>query len=557
MNALLLYPEFPDTFWSFKHALKFIHKRASFPPLGLLTVAAMLPSDWSLRLVDLNVQSLHPRDLAWADLVLIGGMIAQRESARALIGRCRTARKTIVAGGPLFTLEPDRFPDVDHLVLNEAEVTLPEFLRDLPHGVARRVYSSQDLPDIRRTAAPRWDLADLRRYTTMSVQFSRGCPFDCEFCNITSLYGHRPRTKTAAQVLGELDMIRRLGWRGGIFFVDDNFIGNQRALKQELLPALIAWQEAGRRTPFLTEASINLADDEELMRLMVQAGFNQVFVGIETPQDESLAECNKRQNRGRDLLADVKRIQRAGLEVQGGFIVGFDSDTPAVFQRQIDFIQQSGIVTAMVGLLQALPGTKLHQRLSRQGRLLGHTTGDNVDGTTNFIPRMDWDALHQGYQRLLEHIYAPGPYYRRIRTFLREYRPPAFRRGVNWRSLMAFGLANVRLGVLGRERYHYWALLLWTCFRRPVAFPLAVTLSIYGHHFRRICRALQPCAEGRARCLGLSPPGIAAPGSRSGRDRDGCGSPCAANGNEPGSRTGSVRCPPRLPPGSRRRPASG
>ena len=331
----------------------------------------------------------------------------------------------------------------------------------------------------------------MRRYSAMSLQFSRGCPFDCEFCNITSMFGHRPRTKTAAQVISELDALRRRGWRGGVFFVDDNFIGNQRALKQELLPALIAWQDRQRPMPFLTEASINLADDEELMRLMVQAGFNQVFVGIETPQDEGLAECNKRQNRGRDLVADVKRIQRAGLEVQGGFIVGFDSDTPSVFQRQLEFIQQSGIVTAMVGLLQAIPGTKLHQRLSRQGRLLGHTTGDNVDGTTNFIPRMNREMLHQGYQRLVDYIYSPGPYYRRIRTFLREYRPPAIRRGVDWRSLMAFGLANIRLGILGRERFQYWGLLLWTFCRRPSAFPLAVTLCIYGHHFRRVCRALR------------------------------------------------------------------
>ena len=492
MNALLLYPEFPDTFWSFKHALKFIHKRASFPPLGLLTVAAMLPPDWSQRLVDLNVRSLRPQDLAWADLVFISGMIAQRDSARALIARCRAAGKTIVAGGPLFTLEPERFPDVDHFVLNEAEASLPEFLRDLERGAARRVYASTELPDLRQTPVPRWELAEMRRYSTMSLQFSRGCPFDCEFCNITSMFGHRPRTKTAAQVIGELDALRRRGWRGGVFFVDDNFIGNQRVLKQELLPALIAWQDRQRPMPFLTEASINLADDEELMRLMVQAGFNQVFVGIETPQDEGLAECNKRQNRGRDLVADVKRIQRAGFEVQGGFIVGFDSDTPSVFQRQLEFIQQSGIVTAMVGLLQAIPGTKLHQRLSRQGRLLGHTTGDNVDGTTNFIPRMNREMLRQGYQRLVDYIYSPGPYYRRIRTFLREYRPSAVRRGVNWRSLMAFGLASIRLGVLGRERFQYWGLLLWTFFRRPSAFPLAVTLSIYGHHFRRVCRALRP-----------------------------------------------------------------
>jgi len=492
MNVLLLYPAFPDTFWSFKHALKFIHKRASLPPLGLLTVAAMLPPGWSKRLVDLNVRKLREQDLAWADLVFVSGMIAQRNSARALIGRCRAAGKTVVAGGPLFTLEHEQFPEVDHFVLNEAEATLPEFLGDFERGVARRVYESSDFPDLERTPAPLWELADLRRYASMSVQFSRGCPFDCEFCNITSMFGHRPRTKTTAQVLAELDSLRRLGWRGAVFFVDDNFIGNKRALKEELLPALIQWQNGKRGTPFYTEASINLADDEELMRRMVEAGFNQVFVGIETPEEASLAECNKRQNQGRDLVADVKRIQRAGLEVQGGFIVGFDHDAPTIFQRQIEFIQQSGIVTAMVGLLQAMPGTKLYTRLDRQGRLLGDTTGDNVDGTTNFVSRMNRETLRQGYQSLIEYIYSPGPYYRRIRTFLLEYRRPMISASFNWRSLMAFVHANVRLGILGRERFHYWGLLLWTFLRRPSHLSLAVTLSIYGHHFRRICRVLRP-----------------------------------------------------------------
>jgi radical SAM superfamily enzyme YgiQ (UPF0313 family) len=490
MKVLLLYPGFPDTFWSFKHALKFIRKRASLPSLGLLTVAAMLPADWPKRLVDVNVRKLRARDLAWAEVVFISAMIAQQDSARELIGRCRAAGKTIVAGGPLFTLGHKQFPEVDHFVLNEAEVTLPEFLRDFLRGTPRRVYASCEFPDLRRTPAPLWELADLRRYASMSVQISRGCPFDCEFCNVTAMFGHRPRTKTTAQVIAELDGLRRAGWRGAVFFVDDNFIGNKRALKEELLPALIQWQRGQRATPFFTEASINLADDGELMRLMVEAGFNQVFVGIETPEEASLAECNKRQNQQRDLVADVKRIQRAGLEVQGGFIVGFDSDTPAIFARQLEFIQKSGIVTAMVGLLQAIPGTKLHRRLKLQGRLVGQTTGNNLDGTTNFIPRMNRETLRAGYRNLMRHIYAPGPYYQRIRTFLREYQAPKVSSAVSWRSLMAFFHANLRLGILGRERFHYWSLLVWTFFCRRSHFPLAVTLSIYGHHFRKTCRVL-------------------------------------------------------------------
>jgi radical SAM superfamily enzyme YgiQ (UPF0313 family) len=491
MNVLLLYPEFPDTFWSFKHALKFIGKKASLPPLGLLTVAALLPAAWSKRLVDVNVRLLRDKDLAWADVVFISGMIAQQESAHALIARCHAAGKTIVAGGPLFTLGHEQFPQVDHFVLNEAEVTLPEFVRDFENHSARRLYTSTEFPDLRQTPAPLWALAELKRYASMSVQFSRGCPFDCEFCNITAMFGHRPRTKTTAQIIAELDGLRAAGWRGSVFFVDDNFIGNKRVLKEELLPALVRWQQGQRGTPLFTEASINLADDPELMRMMVEAGFNQVFVGIETPEAAGLAECNKRQNQQRDLVADVKRIQRAGLEVQGGFIVGFDSDTPTVFARQIEFIQKSGIVTAMVGMLQAIPGTKLHQRLKGQGRLLGLTSGNNLDGTTNFVSRMDRDKLRDGYRRLMGHIYAPGPYYQRIRTFLREYRRPKISSPVSWGYFAAFLRANVRLGVFGRERFYYWRLLIWTSFHRPRLLPLAVTLSIFGYHFRNTCRGLR------------------------------------------------------------------
>lgn len=490
MNVLLLYPEFPDTFWSFKHALKFIRKRASLPPLGLLTVAAMLPAEWKKRLVDTNVRALREPDLAWADLVCIGAMIAQRESVKELIARCRAAGKTIVAGGPLFTSAHAEYPDVDHFVLNEAELTLPEFLRDFEHGMARRVYATTEFADVNETPSPLWALADLKRYASMSIQYSRGCPFDCEFCDVTAKFGHRARTKPAAQIIAELDELYRLGWRGQVFFVDDNLIGNKRALRMELLPALIEWQQTHRGLPFYTEASINLADDDELMRLMVEAGFDGVFVGIETPDEASLVECNKRQNQKRDLIADVKRMQRAGLQVQGGFIVGFDSDTPTIFQRQMDFIQKSGIVTAMVGLLNALPDTRLHARMGREGRLLGQTSGDNVDGTMNFIPRMDAAALSEGYKSILRRIYAPGPYYQRVRTFLREYRRPQISSSLNWRHAWALAYSSLRLGVVGRERFQYWRLLVWTLFHRPALLQLAVTFAIYGHHFRKCCVAI-------------------------------------------------------------------
>ena len=485
MNLLLLYPEFPETFWSFKHALKFVHRKVSLPPLGLLTVAAMLPAAWPKRLIDVNIRRLQEKDLAWAEVIFISAMIAQRDSAQELIARAHAAGKTVVAGGPLFTAEHEQFPEVDHFVLNEAEVTLPKFLQDWAQGHAQRVYTSTEYPDLRQTPAPLWELADLKRYASMSIQFSRGCPFDCEFCNITALFGHRPRMKTPAQIVNELESLNQAGWHRQVFFVDDNFIGNKSYLKEELLPVLSAWRQTHPRITFFTEASINLADDDALMRQMVQAGFDTVFIGIETPDEAALAECNKGQNRHRNLIADIKRIQNSGLQVQGGFIVGFDSDTASIFQRQIDFIQKSGIVTAMVGLLSAPPGTKLYARLQREGRLAGPSTGNNSDGTTNVVPRMGIEKLRAGYERILQHIYAPGPYYQRVRTFLREYHPPQIRTAMSWRNLSAFLHSTFRLGIIGRERFHYWGLLFWTSFRRPRLLPLAVTLAIYGHHFRR------------------------------------------------------------------------
>ena len=486
MNVLLLYPEFPDTFWSFKHALKFVRRKSILPPLGLLTVAAMLPEKWGKRLVDLNVTKLSDKDLKWADWAFVSGMIVQRETAARAIARCKDAGVKVIAGGPLFTSEHDQFEDVDHFVLNEAEVTLPQFLADWDAGQARRMYVTSEFPDIQKTPVPLWELADLKRYASVNIQYSRGCPYDCEFCNVTTLFGRRPRTKTARQIVAELDSLYAQGWRSSVFFVDDNFIGNRRQLKDELLPELIQWQKDKKGISLNTEVSINLVDDEELMHMMVAAGFDMVFIGIETPDEDSLAECSKKQNRNRDMLEDVKRMQRAGLQVQGGFIVGFDSDTPSIFQRQIDFIQSSGIVTAMVGMLQALPGTKLYERLKGEGRLAGQTSGDNVDGTTNIIPTMSLDKLSDGYKHILQQIYSPKHYYQRLKTFLREYQQPEIKPRLDMTRLMAFWRSIYRLGILGKERCHYWRLLLWTLFRRPELLHLAVTLAIYGHHFRKV-----------------------------------------------------------------------
>jgi radical SAM superfamily enzyme YgiQ (UPF0313 family) len=487
MKVLLVYPSFPKTFWSFTYALKFIGKKAAYPPLGLLTVAALLPPRWEQRLVDLNVKSISDTELMWADMVFVGGMTIQRSSAQQLIDRCRELGVTIVGGGPLFSVEPEAFGTVDHLVLDEAEVTLPQFVSDLENGCPRRVYRSKRYCDVRKTPVPSWDLVQLKKYASMSIQFSRGCPFNCDFCNVTALFGHRPRVKAARQIISELDSLYANGWRGSIFFVDDNFIANKRYLKKELLPALIRWRQNKKGCVFFTEATINLADDEELMAMMVEAGFNAVFIGIETPAEEALAECHKHQNKGRNLLEDVKTIQRTGLQVQGGFIVGFDSDSQTIFQRQIDFIQKSGIVTAMVGLLQAPPGTRLFERLKRENRIVGFITGDNVDGSTNIIPRMGLERLTDGYRSIMAHIYAPKHYYRRVKIFLEEFQAPAVKLPLDVHRLLAFFRSSIRLGIFGRERFHYWRLLTWTLFRRPRLLPVAITLAIYGHHFRRIC----------------------------------------------------------------------
>ncbi|MGB6379364.1 MAG: B12-binding domain-containing radical SAM protein [Syntrophobacteria bacterium] len=487
MKVLLIYPKFPDTFWSFSYALPFIGKKAAFPPLGLLTVAAMLPEQFQNRLVDVNVDRLTDDDLSWADMAFIGGMAVQRDSAKKIIARCKQSGLKVIAGGPLFTAEPDEFGEVDHLVLGEAELTLPPFLEDLKNGRPQKIYRASDFCDLHQTPFPLWDLIPIKKYASMSIQFSRGCPFNCEFCNVTALFGRRSRLKTPQQIISELDRIYASGWRGSIFFVDDNFIGNKLYLKTHLLPALIEWRKDKKGCVFFTEASINLADDPELLDMMVTAGFDSVFIGIESPDEVSLTECHKTQNKNRDLLESVAIIHRSGLQVMGGFIVGFDSDMPSIFQRQIDFIQKSGIVTAMVGLLQAPPGTRLFDRLQRESRVVNIFSGDNVNATTNIIPRMGLDRLLDGYRSIMKQIYSPKNYYRRVRTLLKELKAPEIYQPINIQRFLSIFRSAFRLGVLGKERFHYWRLLLWTLLRKPRLVPLAVTLAIYGHHYRRIC----------------------------------------------------------------------
>jgi radical SAM superfamily enzyme YgiQ (UPF0313 family) len=485
MKILLLSPESPDTFWSLKHALKFISKKAALPPLGLLTVAAMLPQSWELRLVDMAVKDLSNADIEWADYIFISAMYIHKNSVKSIIQRCKKIGRKIVAGGPLFTAMPEDYDDIDYLVLNEAELTLPQFLKDLAQGSARHIYRSEKWANMQDTPIPLWKLVDRKQYAMMCIQYSRGCPFNCDFCDVTTLFGHKSRTKSKTQISAELESLYNHGWRGDVFFVDDNLIGNKQHLKKEILPTVIDWMEK-RKYPFCfnTQASINLADDDELMQLMVKAGFDCVFVGIESPSQENLSECNKVQNKGRDLIASVKTIQKSGMQVQGGFILGFDNDNQSTFENLIKFIQESGIVTAMVGLLNAPKGTNLYNRLANEKRLLHASSGDNTDFTINFVPRMEYKDLLKGYQKVVQTIYSHKNYYNRVRTFLENYRPvKSNNTKLKFSDLKAFIKSLWYLGVMGNNRRYYWKLILWSL-GRPQYLNLVVTFSVFGFHFR-------------------------------------------------------------------------
>jgi radical SAM superfamily enzyme YgiQ (UPF0313 family) len=490
MNILLVSPAVPDTFWSFKHVLRFLRKKAAFPPLGLLTIAAMLPRNWSLRVVDLNVRPLQDDDLAWADYVFVSAMYVHEVSVREIAARCQAAGKPVLAGGPLFTTGHARFPEIGHFVLGEAEDLMAGVIADLEAGRLQPVYQEGAKPALTATPAPRWDLIRLRDYVTMALQFSRGCPFDCEFCDIIALFGRVPRLKTPAQFIAELDALVAAGWRDSVFIVDDNFIGHKPKAKA-LLRELAAWQQRrARPLPLFTEASLNLADDPELLDLMVRAGLHKVFIGVETPSEDSLTECGKVQNTQRDMLEAVRIIQRAGIEVMGGFIVGFDSDHHSIFERQQRFIQEAGVVTAMVGLLTALPRTRLFARLKDEGRLLGESTGNNVDAVLNFVPRMDRESLVAGYRRLVQRLYAPSTYYRRALTFLQTYRPQGPRGRISRAEVWAFVRSLWVLGIWTRGRRAYWQYFVRSLLLYPRSFAEAMNLAITGYHFRRVAAGL-------------------------------------------------------------------
>jgi len=486
MRALMICPEWPDTYWSFKHALPFEGKRSAYPPLGLLTVASMLPKTWEKRLIDMNVKPLRDRDLKWADVVMVGAMLVQTQGTIDILKRCRAMGIRTVVGGPIAGTMPAVRELADHVVVGEAEEVMESFCRALEEGNAEFEYKGAELPELSKTPLPDLSLINPKHYSSMAIQFSRGCPFNCEFCDIIEMFGRRPRTKPIPQVLAELDQLVAMGWTSSVFLVDDNFIGNKKSVK-ELLPAMAEWNEQNNNVfSFFTEASVNLADDEDLLKMMQRAGFFRVFLGIETPEEESLKIAQKYQNTKRSLLDSVKRLQRYGLEVMAGFIVGFDTDTDQVFDKQVAFIQESAVPLAMVGLLQALPGTQLYRRLIKEGRLIGTGQGSNTELSLNFLPKMDPKLLVEGYRSILQRIYSAEAYYDRVRSFLSRYDPGRQIRPRKWSDYRAFCLSLWHQGVLSGSRRHYWKFLFDAATRYRNTFSTAMTLAIMGHHLQVI-----------------------------------------------------------------------
>ncbi|HEV8375411.1 MAG TPA: B12-binding domain-containing radical SAM protein [Candidatus Polarisedimenticolia bacterium] len=483
MKALLVNPAFPDSYWSGRFALRFASRKSILPPLGLITVAALLPKSWTLRLIDLDTEPLTDQDLTWADVVMVTGMLVQKPSLHRVLERCRALRIRTVVGGPYATALPQELDLADHVVVGEGEEVVPVLAADLEAGRAHHLYKEPGKPDLTAAPLPRFDLLNPRAYHQMSLQYSRGCPFSCEFCDIIVMYGRKPRTKTSVQVIAELEAIRRTGFAGDVFFVDDNFIGNKRAVK-EMLPSIAAWRE--REQPpleFYTEASVNLADDLELVDLMTSAGFTAVFMGIETPSPESLKETRKLQNLRRDLVEEVHGLLDRGLDVWAGFILGFDNDGPDSFDQMIQFIQSASIPYAMVGMLGALPNTPLYARLEKEGRLRPDFIGDQF-GLTNVVTRMPAAQMLDGYRKVLETVYHPDVYFRRCMDNLLRWKPAAGSlRPMGWRDVSSGLRALWGQGIVGRYRGSYWQFLSWVMRNCPEKLGRAIAQAAAGHHY--------------------------------------------------------------------------
>ncbi len=488
-NVLMIYPVVPLTYWSFDHVFKFNGKKAFMPPLGLLTVAAMLPENWNIRLIDMNVETLSDDELQRADLVMLSSMIVQKDSFQQIVERAKRKGVKIAAGGPYPTSCHKQIKNVDYFILNEAESTLHEFVRDFEEGKARPVYESADKPDLAVTPIPRFDLIDVHAYSSMALQSSRGCPFHCEFCDIIELFGTIPRYKKCSQLLDEFDALYDTGYRGALFIVDDNFIGNIGKVKA-LLREIVLWQmEHAYPFGLYTEASINLAEDEELLEMMSDAGFDTVFIGIETPDTEILGHAGKTQNTRRNLLESVRTIQSKGIEVMGGFILGFDNESDDIFQRQCTFIDQAAIPVAMIGLLIALPQTQLYRRLEAEGRILEETNGNNTHQLDmNFITTMPHDEVVDGYKHVIRELYQPSHYFSRaMKMISRTGSTPNVPKKIRSQDIKTF-LRSLLLQSFSRYGFSYLKFMLRVILFHRAHLYRAVALSVKGDHFFRISR---------------------------------------------------------------------
>jgi radical SAM superfamily enzyme YgiQ (UPF0313 family) len=495
-NILLVYPEFPSTYWGMQHALKFVNKKAPMPPLGLLTVASMLPAEYNVRLVDMNVEKLNDHDIIWADMVFLSAMIVQKESFDSVVNICNKLGKPVAAGGPLPSSSYESIPDVDHFIIGESELLIPRFVEDIKKGTAAKIYRDKDKPDIRKSPVPRYELVDVNSYGTLLLQFSRGCPYSCEFCDVIELFGRTPRLKSAEQFLKELDCVYDTGYKGPIFLVDDNFIGHKKEVIK-LLKAMKNWQTS-KAFPFsfFTSTSINLAAEKELLDLMVECGFYMAFIGIETPDDNTLKSINKKHNLQNDVYESVKIIQARGLEVTAGFILGFDTDSEDIFDRQIDFIQKAGIPMAMIGLLNALPDTKLVKRLEKEGRLLNQAIGNNTSTLgLNFIPLMDKEKIITGYKRVLRTIYSPDKYFERSLLLLSRKPNRSYKGGRIQKGEVKAFFKSLFFQTFSNYGYIYLTYLAKALIINWRNFPLAVNLAIKGDHFFKFTKTILASEE--------------------------------------------------------------
>ena len=492
MRCLLIYPKFPKTFWSFERVLRLIGRKVLVSPLGLITVAALLPDSWEFRLVDRNIREVTDSEWEWADIVLFSAMIVQRVDMIDQIRLAKSYGKSVAVGGPYPTSVPEdmEHAGADFLVLDEAEITLPLFLDALEHGETQGVFHADgEKPDISSTPVPRFELLDLDAYDTMALQYSRGCPFLCEFCDIITLYGRRPRTKQPQQVMAELDRLYELGWRRGILIVDDNFIGNKKNAKQ-MLRELEKWQQQhGFPFSFMTEASIDLAADKELMRLMVACNFDSVFLGIETPDEDSLQLTRKYQNIRNSMTESVDAIVDHGLRPMGGFIMGFDGEKDGAGERIVQFIEQTAIPTANFSLLQALPNTALWDRLKKEGRLLKTDSDINQTSLTNFVPQRPVENLAREYVEAFTVVYDPVLYLDRVfRCFLKLGSPvkiesssrPVF---PTWKEIRALFIIVWRQGLMRRTRWKFWHHAINILWSNAVVLPHYLAVCAHYEHF--------------------------------------------------------------------------